>query len=153
LPLAAAAHSGHRPPLSRRLCASRRSRPSSRGHARNGGGPPDRDVDARAPRRERAAGGDRARRSPVSPDGMRARARPAPPRPGAREQTLGGLGAARPDGHAAVPPLALRRSGARQAMTDPERLDSFELPAPTVWPMVVALGVTLGFTGLVPTSP
>jgi hypothetical protein len=34
-------------------------------------------------------------------------------------------------------------------MTNPERLDSFELPAPTVWPMVVALGVTLGFTGLV----
>jgi len=34
-------------------------------------------------------------------------------------------------------------------MTTPERLDSFELPAPTVWPMVVALGVTLGFTGLV----
>ena len=34
-------------------------------------------------------------------------------------------------------------------MTEPERLDSFELPASTVWPMVVALGVTLGFTGLV----
>ena len=34
-------------------------------------------------------------------------------------------------------------------MTEPERLDSFELPAPTVWPKVVALGVTLGFTGLV----
>ena len=34
-------------------------------------------------------------------------------------------------------------------MTQPERLDSFELPAPTAWPMVVALGVTLGFTGLV----
>ena len=34
-------------------------------------------------------------------------------------------------------------------MTDPERLDSFELPAPTMWPMVVALGMTLGFTGLV----
>jgi hypothetical protein len=34
-------------------------------------------------------------------------------------------------------------------MTNPERLESFELPAPTVWPMVVALGVTLGFTGLV----
>src|SRR5262247_4556594 len=34
-------------------------------------------------------------------------------------------------------------------MTNPERLDSFELPAPTVWPMVVALGVTLGFAGLV----
>jgi len=34
-------------------------------------------------------------------------------------------------------------------MIQPERLDSFELPAPTVWPMVVALGVTLGFTGLV----
>jgi len=34
-------------------------------------------------------------------------------------------------------------------MTNPERLDSFELPAPTVWPMVVALGVTLAFTGLV----
>ena len=34
-------------------------------------------------------------------------------------------------------------------MTEPERLDTFELPAPTVWPMVVALGVTLGFTGLV----
>jgi hypothetical protein len=34
-------------------------------------------------------------------------------------------------------------------MTDPDRVDSFELPAPTVWPMVVALGVTLGFTGLV----
>src|SRR2546428_3220187 len=34
-------------------------------------------------------------------------------------------------------------------MTQPERLDSFELPVPTVWPMVVALGVTLGFTGLV----
>jgi len=34
-------------------------------------------------------------------------------------------------------------------MTEPERLDSFELPAPTVWPMVVALGVTFGFTGLV----
>jgi hypothetical protein len=34
-------------------------------------------------------------------------------------------------------------------MTNPERLESFELPAPTVWPMVVALGVTLGFGGLV----
>ena len=34
-------------------------------------------------------------------------------------------------------------------MIEPERLDSFELPAPTVWPKVVALGVTLGFTGLV----
>ena len=34
-------------------------------------------------------------------------------------------------------------------MTNPERPDSFELPAPTVWPMVVALGVTLGFAGLV----
>jgi len=34
-------------------------------------------------------------------------------------------------------------------MTNPDRLDSFELPAPTVWPMVVALGVTLGFAGLV----
>jgi len=34
-------------------------------------------------------------------------------------------------------------------MTEPDRVDSFELPAPTVWPMVVALGVTLGFTGLV----
>src|SRR5262249_14855962 len=36
-----------------------------------------------------------------------------------------------------------------QVMTQPERPESFELPAPTVWPMVVALGVTLGFTGLV----
>src|SRR5262249_58519760 len=27
--------------------------------------------------------------------------------------------------------------------------DRFELPAPRVWPMVVALGVTLGFAGLV----
>jgi hypothetical protein len=34
-------------------------------------------------------------------------------------------------------------------MTEPERLHSVELPAPTVWPMVVALGVTLGFAGLV----
>jgi hypothetical protein len=34
-------------------------------------------------------------------------------------------------------------------MTNLERRDSFELPAPTVWPMVVALGVTLGFAGLV----
>jgi len=34
-------------------------------------------------------------------------------------------------------------------MTEPERGDSIELPASTVWPMVVALGVTLGFTGLV----
>ena len=34
-------------------------------------------------------------------------------------------------------------------MTQLERPDSFELPAPTVWPMVVALGVTLGFAGLV----
>jgi hypothetical protein len=34
-------------------------------------------------------------------------------------------------------------------MTEPERLHSVELPAPTVWPMVVALGLTLGFAGLV----
>jgi hypothetical protein len=34
-------------------------------------------------------------------------------------------------------------------MTEPERLDRVELPAPTVWPMVVALGLTLGFAGLV----
>jgi hypothetical protein len=34
-------------------------------------------------------------------------------------------------------------------MTEPERGDSIELPASTVWPMVVALGVTLGLTGLV----
>ena len=34
-------------------------------------------------------------------------------------------------------------------MTEPERSDSVELPASTVWPMVVALGVTLGFAGLV----
>jgi hypothetical protein len=34
-------------------------------------------------------------------------------------------------------------------MTEPERFDSIELPAPNAWPLVVALGVTLGFTGLV----
>jgi hypothetical protein len=34
-------------------------------------------------------------------------------------------------------------------MTEPERYDSIELPAPTAWPLVVALGVTLGCTGLV----
>ncbi len=34
-------------------------------------------------------------------------------------------------------------------MTEPERSDSIELPASTVWPMVVALGVTFGLTGLV----
>src|SRR5215510_1826734 len=34
-------------------------------------------------------------------------------------------------------------------MTESEHPESFELPAPTVWPMVVALGVTLGLTGLV----
>jgi hypothetical protein len=34
-------------------------------------------------------------------------------------------------------------------MTEPERLHEVELPAPTVWPMVVALGLTLGFAGLV----
>ena len=34
-------------------------------------------------------------------------------------------------------------------MTEPECRDRIELPAPTVWPMVVALGVTLGLTGLV----
>ena len=34
-------------------------------------------------------------------------------------------------------------------MTPSERAGRIALPAPTVWPMVVALGVTLGFTGLV----
>ena len=33
-------------------------------------------------------------------------------------------------------------------MTDP-RDDYVELPAPTAWPMVAALGITLGFAGLV----
>jgi hypothetical protein len=34
-------------------------------------------------------------------------------------------------------------------MTDPKGSERIVLPAPTVWPMVVALGVTLGFAGLV----
>ena len=34
-------------------------------------------------------------------------------------------------------------------MTEPMGPDRITLPAPTVWPMVVALGVTLGFAGLV----
>src|SRR5215467_5275771 len=34
-------------------------------------------------------------------------------------------------------------------MTAREQPDRIALPAPTVWPMVVALGVTLGFAGLV----
>jgi hypothetical protein len=34
-------------------------------------------------------------------------------------------------------------------MTEPTERDRIALPAPTVWPMVVALGVTLGFAGLV----
>jgi hypothetical protein len=34
-------------------------------------------------------------------------------------------------------------------MTEPTGPDRIALPAPTVWPMVVALGVTLGFAGLV----
>jgi hypothetical protein len=34
-------------------------------------------------------------------------------------------------------------------MTESQDSDSIELPAPAVWPMVVALGVTLGFAGLV----
>jgi hypothetical protein len=34
-------------------------------------------------------------------------------------------------------------------MSEPKTDGSIELPAPTVWPMVVALGVTLGFAGLV----
>ena len=34
-------------------------------------------------------------------------------------------------------------------MTEPERGDLIELPAPTAWPLVVALGITLGLTGLV----
>jgi hypothetical protein len=34
-------------------------------------------------------------------------------------------------------------------MTEPERSETIELPASTVWPLVVALGVTLAFTGLV----
>src|SRR4030095_4912792 len=40
-------------------------------------------------------------------------------------------------------------AGVRQAMTESKEPDRIALPAPTVWPMVVALGVTLGFTGLV----
>jgi hypothetical protein len=34
-------------------------------------------------------------------------------------------------------------------MSAPNASGSIELPAPTVWPMVLALGVTLGFAGLV----
>jgi hypothetical protein len=34
-------------------------------------------------------------------------------------------------------------------MTEPTERDRIALPAPTVWPMVLALGVTLGFAGLV----
>lgn len=34
-------------------------------------------------------------------------------------------------------------------MTEPMGAGGIELPAPTVWPMVVALGITLGFAGLV----
>ena len=34
-------------------------------------------------------------------------------------------------------------------MTESTERDRIALPAPTVWPMVLALGVTLGFAGLV----
>src|SRR5262249_3064964 len=62
---------------------------------------------------------------------------------------LDGLGATRVDGLAALSTVALRRAGAPQAMTASQGPERIEVPAPTVWPMVVALGVTLGFAGLV----
>src|SRR5262245_42742234 len=34
-------------------------------------------------------------------------------------------------------------------MNEPSRQEPIELPAPTQWPMIAALGITLGFAGLV----
>jgi len=117
-----------------------------RGRARHGVRPPDRDLDTRAPRRS-VLPTRSAQRNRVFRNGVRARL------------GLLGIGLA----HASTPSLASARRvllatllylrysrsvGARQAMTQPERLDSFELPAPPC-AMVVALGVALGFTGLV----
>src|SRR5262249_39845609 len=59
-----------------------------------------------------------------------------------------GLGATRPGGLADVSPAAPRGPGVRPAMMESTERDRIALPEPTVWPMVVALGVTLGFGGL-----
>src|SRR5262249_38772362 len=84
----------------------------------------------------------------VTLDARRTGHRRAPPgRPPAHRQPHAGC--RRRPGREGVRRRREPRTGPGHAMTNPERLESFELPAPTVWPMVVALGVTLGFSGLV----
>src|SRR6266478_990840 len=107
-----------------------------------------------ASRREPAAGGDRLGRPhlPRGRPGAWARVRRRRNRAGA-----GAVGALRPTSVARLAPLSAAPSGTDGVRSDmtpahdghaqaPERI---ELPAPTAWPMVVALGITLAFAGLV----
>src|SRR5262249_41031255 len=149
LPLAVASYALDRAPVLRGLCPGRRARASGRRCARDDVGAPDRVVHPRIDHRQPAADGDRDQRHRLSRGRVRARPRAARRVSRARERALGGLGATRPHGVPPLPPVAVRRAGVRQAMSVSNEPDRIELPAPTAWPMVVALGVTLGFTGLV----
>src|SRR5207244_8333809 len=149
VPLATPAHARDRAPLRRRLCPRGRARARRRRSAREDVGAPDRIVHPGAHRRQRASGGDRARWHRVLRDRVRAGSGTARRRSRAREHGVDRFGAARPDGLAALSSVAPRRAGARQAMTETKGPDRIVLPAPTAWPMAVALGITLGFGGLV----
>src|SRR5437870_11433519 len=149
VPLATPAHARDRAPQRRRLCPRGRARARRSRSAWDDVGAPDRIVHAGAHRRQRASGGARARRHRVLRDRVRAGSGTARRRSRAREHGVDRFGAARPDGLAALSSVAPRRAGARQAMTETKGPDRIVLPAPTAWPMAVALGVTLGFGGLV----
>src|SRR5206468_10876151 len=100
-------------------------------------------------RRQSAADSDRNQRQRILRDRVRAWAWIARHRPRARENTFDGLGATRFARLSDVSATAPRGAGVRQAMTESTERDRIALPAPTVWPMVAAPGVTLGFAGRV----
>src|SRR5262249_19742367 len=149
VPLAAPSYARDRASLRRRLRARGCSRAQRRRSERDAGRAPDRVIDAQPGRRQPAAHADRHQRHRVLLDCVRAWPWIARRRPRAREHTFDGLGATRVACLADVSATAPRSAGVRQSMTEPTGPDLIALPAPTVWPMVVALGVTLGFAGLV----
>src|SRR5262249_13327857 len=140
---------GDRAPLCRRLRAGRRARAHRRRFARDAAGAPDRVIDAEPGGGHPAPDRPRDQRHRVLCGRVRARAWVLRCRPRTREDPFDRLGATCPGGFADVSPAAPRGLGVRSAMTESTERDRIALPAPTVWPMVVALGVTLGFGGLV----
>src|SRR5262249_46305922 len=110
---------------------------------------PDRVIHAQPGCRQPAANSDGDERHHILRDRVRAWAWIARHRSRARQNAFDRLGATRVARLSDVSTTASGGAGVRQVMTESAEPDRIALPAPTVWPMVLALGVTLGLAGLV----